>query len=90
MASTAQDVGVETDGSSHQLPLVHRGRFRFPPGLRFNLLFYTGRSFFDRRNPILLFEYLTERFGRAAHYRLLWHHIDAQEAGGNEVDGGGA
>ena len=75
MASTAQDVGVESNCASRRPPLVHRGRFRFPPGLRFNLLFYTGRSFFDRRNPILLFEYLAARFGRAAHYRLLWHHI---------------
>jgi cytochrome P450 len=61
--------------SSETPTILSRGAFRYPPGLRFNLLFYTGRSFFDRRNPILLFEHLRKNFGRAAHYRLLWHHV---------------
>jgi cytochrome P450 len=54
--------------------IVSQGRFRFPPGLRLNLLLHSRSSFFDRRNPILLFEYL-QRYGRAAHYRILWHHV---------------
>ena len=56
-------------------PVVQKGKYRFPPGLPLNLPFYTLSKFFDRRNPILLFEHLTRRYGRAAHYRLLWHHI---------------
>lgn len=51
-------------------PVVHRGAYRYPPGLRFNLPFYRFHRFFDPTNPILLFEYL-RRFGRAAHYRIL-------------------
>jgi hypothetical protein len=51
-------------------PLVSRGRYVYPPGLRFNLPFYLLRRFFKPANPILLFEYL-RRFGRAAHYRIL-------------------
>jgi cytochrome P450 len=54
--------------------LVARGPYRFPPGLRSNLLLNTRKSFFDRYNPILLFEYL-QRYGRAAHYRILWHDV---------------
>jgi cytochrome P450 len=54
--------------------IVQKGKYRFPPGLRSNLLLNTGRGFFDRNNPILLFEYL-QRFGRAAHYRILWHDV---------------
>ncbi|HEY9126332.1 MAG TPA: cytochrome P450 [Acidobacteriaceae bacterium] len=76
MASTANSTGLEEDSSSAPAPeIIHRGAFRYPPGLPHNLLFYTRSSFFDRRNPILLFEHLKERYGRAAHYRLLWHHI---------------
>ena len=78
MASPATQPGLE---EATALPgptppeIIPRRGFRYPPGLRLNLLFYTGRSFFDRSNPIIFFEYLTKRFGRAAHYRLLWHHI---------------
>jgi cytochrome P450 len=39
-----------------------------------NLVFYRFRRFFEPGNPILLFEYLT-RFGRAAHYRILWNDV---------------
>lgn len=53
--------------------LIHRGKYRFPPGLRLNLPLYTFSKFFDPKNPILLFEHL-KKFGRAAHYRLLWSH----------------
>lgn len=49
---------------------MHRGAYRYPQGLRFNLPFYRFHAFFDPTNPILLFEYL-RRFGRAAHYRIL-------------------
>jgi len=50
------------------------GEYRLPPGLRWNLPFYSFSSFFRPGNPILLFEYLA-KYGRAAHYRLLWNHI---------------
>jgi cytochrome P450 len=55
-------------------PIVQRGPYRFPPGLKRNLPFYLFSKFFRSDNPILLFEYLTQ-FGRAAHYRLLHNHI---------------
>jgi len=55
-------------------PLVSRGRYVYPPGLRFNLPFYLLRRFFKPANPILLFEYL-RRFGRAAHYRILLRDV---------------
>ena len=51
-------------------PVVRRGAYLYPPGLRFNLPFYRFHSFFDPTNPILLFDYL-RRYGRAAHYRIL-------------------
>ena len=54
--------------------IIRRGKYRFPPGLRLNLPLYSFAKFFDPKNPILLFEHL-KRFGRAAHYRLLWHHV---------------
>lgn len=54
--------------------IIRRGKYRFPPGLRLNLPLYFFAKFFDPKNPILLFEHL-KRFGRAAHYRLLWHHV---------------
>ena len=58
-----------------QLPtLVHRGRYTFPPGLRMNLPFYLFHKFFKPGNPILLFEHL-RRYGRAAHYRILFRDV---------------
>jgi cytochrome P450 len=54
--------------------VIHRGNYRFPPGLRYNLPVYTFSRFFRPGNPILLFEHLSS-FGRAAHYRLFLHHI---------------
>ncbi len=77
MASPAQQPAQELATPQADTPpatILHRGKFRFPPGLRLNLPFYSFSKFFDPRNPILLFEYLA-KFGRAAHYRLLWHHI---------------
>jgi len=55
-------------------PVVRRGRYVYPPGLRFNLPFYRFHGFFDPQNPILLFEHL-RRYGRAAHYRILWNDV---------------
>jgi cytochrome P450 len=58
-----------------ELPeLVRRGRYIYPPGLRMNLPFYLLRRFFKPGNPILLFEHL-RRFGRAAHYRILFSDV---------------
>jgi cytochrome P450 len=58
-----------------QLPkLVRRGNYLYPPGLRMNLPFYLFRRFFKPGNPILLFEHL-RRFGRAAHYRILFNDV---------------
>jgi cytochrome P450 len=62
--------GVDEDAA----PLVHRGRYIYPPGLRLNLPFYLLRRFFKPGNPILLFEYL-RRYGRAAHYRILFKDV---------------
>ena len=53
---------------------IQKGPYRFPPGLRFNLPFYYFARFFDRTNPILLFEHL-RKYGRAAHYRMLSSHV---------------
>jgi cytochrome P450 len=47
-----------------------RGNYRFPPGLKLNLPLYLTRRFFRVGNPILLFEHLTETYGRMAHYRV--------------------
>jgi cytochrome P450 len=55
-------------------PVVRRGSYLYPPGLRRNLVFYRFHKFFDPRNPILLFEHL-RRYGRAAHYRILSHDV---------------
>jgi len=55
-------------------PIIQWGKYRFPPGLRYNLPLYMLAGFFDRRNPIPLFEHLA-KFGRAAHYRILSHHV---------------
>ncbi len=54
--------------------VVRRGDYAYPPGLRFNLPFYRFHKFFDPANPILLFEHL-QRYGRAAHYRILKHDV---------------
>jgi cytochrome P450 len=74
VASSLQDVRIATLDETQRPAVIHRGKYRFPPGLRLNLPFYTFSKFFDPRNPILLFEHL-KKFGRAAHYRLLWHHV---------------
>ncbi len=48
--------------------------YRFPPGLRRNLLWFALRKF-RPANPILLFQHLAEEFGDIAHYKIGWHHI---------------
>lgn len=53
-----------------ELPVVTRGKYRLPPGLKFNLPFYITRKFFRPGNPIKLFEYLQQTYGSAAHYRI--------------------
>ena len=74
MADTSQDFGLTCEPFAPEPTILHKGGYRFPPGLRFNLPLYSFARFFDRRNPILLFEHL-RHYGRAAHYRMLWHHI---------------
>ena len=55
-------------------PVVRRGGYVYPPGMRFNLPFYRFHGWFDPQNPILLFEHL-RRYGRAAHYRILRNDV---------------
>jgi len=53
-------------------PIVERGRYRFPLGLRHNLPFYMGRKPWARiGRPILLFEHLAKTYGPATHYRMM-------------------
>jgi cytochrome P450 len=66
---------IEATSNERELsPTVRRGDYAYPPGLRFNLPFYRFHAFFDPANPILLFEHL-RRYGRAAHYRVLFHDV---------------
>jgi cytochrome P450 len=67
-----QDLLVNPD--TEVADVVRRGRYVYPPGLRMNLPFYLFRKFFKPGNPILLFEHL-RRFGRAAHYRILFNDV---------------
>ncbi len=66
---------VSAPPPSPRLPILARGGFRYPPGLRRNLPFYFFSKFFKSTNPILLFEYLQQQYGVAAHYRLGPNHI---------------
>ena len=72
MASSLQEIPVTSEQPAPVL--ITKGKYRFPPGLRYNLPAYLFSKFFKPGNPILLFEHLA-KFGRAAHYRLLWNHI---------------
>ena len=56
-------------------PIIERGGYRYPPGLRRNLPFYLFSRFFRASNPILLFEYLQEQYGPVSHYKLGPSHI---------------
>lgn len=72
MASS--DLSVTATDDVNSTPLVRRGRYLYPPGLRMNLPFYLFHKFFEPGNPILLFEHL-RRYGRAAHYRILFRDV---------------
>jgi cytochrome P450 len=58
------DSGVETSS-----PVRKRGKYRFPPGLEHNLVWYAFRKF-RPQDPIYLFEHLVKEFGTVAHYRI--------------------
>ena len=68
------DLPVTATGDSDSPHLVRRGKYLYPPGLRMNLPFYLFHKFFKPGNPILLFEHL-RRYGRAAHYRILFRDV---------------
>jgi cytochrome P450 len=68
------DLPVTATNDSDSPRLVRRGKFVYPPGLRMNLPFYLFHKFFKPGNPILLFEHL-RRYGRAAHYRILFRDV---------------
>jgi cytochrome P450 len=68
------DLPVSATDDSDSPRLVRRGNFVYPPGLRMNLPFYLFHKFFKPGNPILLFEHL-RRYGRAAHYRILFRDV---------------
>jgi len=53
---------------------MSRPEYRFPPGLKHNLIWYAFRKF-RPADPIGLFQYLTEQFGDAAHYKIGPKHI---------------
>ncbi len=61
--------------ASSPAPLVHRGKYIFPPGLPHNLPFYYFSDFFDPEDPILLFEHLSRVYGRSSRYRILTHDV---------------
>lgn len=45
------------------------GAYRFPPGLKHNLIWYAFRKF-RPQDPIRLFEHLVNEYGPVAHYRI--------------------
>ena len=51
-----------------------QGPYRFPPGMKRNLLWFAFRKF-RPANPILLFQHLTREYGDIVHYKIGWHHI---------------
>lgn len=51
------------------------GPYRYPPGLRHNLLFYFLTSRFRPGNPIRFFTYLADTYGRIAHYKIGREHV---------------
>lgn len=53
-----------------KFPIVARGKYRLPPGLRLNLPFYITRKFFNPGDPIKLFEHLQQTYGSMSHYRI--------------------
>ncbi|SEF66416.1 Cytochrome P450 [Bryocella elongata] len=57
--------------SNDYRPAYSQGDFRFPPGLRHSLPFYTRRSWVKFGHPIPLFEHLHQTFGSIAQYRFM-------------------
>jgi cytochrome P450 len=49
-------------------------KYRFPPGLERNLLWFAIRKL-RPANPIILFQQLARDYGDIAHYKIGWHHI---------------
>ena len=71
--------------ATDRLPFLHnptdsryevraKGKYRFPPGLDHNLIFYAFRKF-RPQDPIYLFEHLVKEYGPVAHYRIGPEHI---------------
>lgn len=56
--------------SRTEFPVVRRGKYRLPPGLKLNLPFYLARKFFNPGDPIKLFEHLQQTYGSTSHYRI--------------------
>ena len=50
-------------------PYRARGKYRFPPGLEHNLVWYAFRKF-RPQDPIYLFEELVKTYGPVSHYRI--------------------
>jgi cytochrome P450 len=57
-----------------QQPSRAQREYRFPPGLRRNLLWF-ALSKFRPVNPIDLFQHLADAYGDIAHYKIGHHHI---------------
>lgn len=51
-----------------------RPSYRFPPGLKHNLIWYAFRKF-RPADPIGLFQYLAQQYGDAVHYKIGPEHI---------------
>src|SRR5205085_7035718 len=45
-------------------------QYRYPPGLKHNLLFYFFNRVFRPREPIRFFQYLAKTYGSIAYYRI--------------------
>lgn len=48
--------------------IIERQGYRFPPGLKHDLVWYALRGRFGPKDPIALFEYLAREFGEIAYY----------------------
>ncbi len=55
-------------------PVHESAAFRFPPGMKHNLVWYAFRQF-RPADPIHLFEHLAREFGTIAHYKIGPSHI---------------
>jgi cytochrome P450 len=66
---TQQINRVAAQTASEELPVRMRGKYRFPPGLDRNLIWYAFRKF-RPQDPIYLFDHLVQKYGPVAHYRI--------------------